>query len=257
MTANEILLIVNADDLGRTSGLNHGIFEAHRRGIVTSATLMVAYAAAAEAAAELAALPELGVGLHVALTGGPPVLPASRLPSLVDGEGRLPRKPDGLGGADPGEVLAEVRAQFDRFLALTGRLPTHLDGHHHCHRVPAVLEAVVAVAGEHGLPVRDAGPPIRPRLEEAGIVTTDRFLDRFYGDEVRLEALLEMLDGLEPGSTELMCHPGRVDEELRAGSGYTVEREVEIDLLCHPEVLRAVRRPGIRLANWSGLGTTS
>ena len=95
------------------------------------------------------------------------------------------------------------------------------------------------------------------RLEEASLATTDRFVNRFYGDEVRLEALLEILAGLEPGSTEVMCHPGVVDEELSAGSTYTVEREQEIELLCHPEVVRAVRRPGVRLAHWGALGTAT
>jgi predicted glycoside hydrolase/deacetylase ChbG (UPF0249 family) len=251
---NETLLIVNADDIGRTSGINAGVFDAHRRGIVTSATLMVAYPAAVEAAADLAAHPDLGIGLHVAMTGGPPVLPPERLPSLVDASGRLPRGPEGLAPADPAEVMAEVRAQFDRFRRLTGRLPTHLDGHHHCHRVPAVLEAVVTVAAEHGLPVRDAGPTIRARLEREGVPTTDRFVNRFYGDEVRLEALLEILGALEPGTTEVMCHPGLADEELVASSTYTVEREREIELLTHPEVVRAAGRPGIRLGHWGDLG---
>lgn len=256
-TPAETLMIVNADDLGRTPGINAGVFEAHRRGIVTSATLMVAYPAAAEAAAEMAAHPDLGVGLHVALTGGPPVLPPERLPSLVDAAGRLPRRPEGLGGADAAEVLAEVRAQLDRFRRLTGRLPTHLDGHHHCHRVPAVLEAVVAVAAEHGLPVRDAGEGMRPRLEAAGLATTERFVDRFYGEEVRLAALLEILDGIGPGTTEVMCHPGRVDPELAAASTYTTEREREIELLTHPEVLAAVERRGIRLTHFGALGAAA
>jgi predicted glycoside hydrolase/deacetylase ChbG (UPF0249 family) len=251
--SGEILLIVNADDLGRTSGINAGVFSAHRRGIVTSATLMVAYAAAAEAAAELAAHPDLGVGLHVALTGGPPVLPAESLPSLVDGAGRLPRRPDGLASADPGEVLAEVRAQLDRFRRLTGRLPTHLDGHHHCHRVPVVCDAVLTVAVEHGLPVRDAGPPVGARLRQMAVPTTDRFVDRFYGDEVRLEVLLEILAELGPGSTEVMCHPGVADEELLAGSTYTTERQREIELLTHPEVLAAVRRDRVRLDHFGAL----
>ncbi|MFQ5348874.1 MAG: carbohydrate deacetylase [Thermoanaerobaculia bacterium] len=255
MATAETLLIVNADDLGRTTGVNAGIFEAHRRGIVTSATLMVAYPAAAQAAAELAAHPALGVGLHVALSGGRPVLPVGWVPSLVDSDGRLPPGRDGLGSANPGEVLAEVRAQVDRFQRLTGRLPTHLDGHHHCHRVPAVLEAVVEVANEHDLPVRDAGEGIRRRLERAGIATTDRFVNRFYGDQARLETLLEILAGVGPGTTEVMCHPGRADAELLDGSSYAVEREREVEILTHPDVVRAARRPGVRLADFGALGT--
>ena len=256
--AAESLLIVNADDLGRTRGINDGIFEAHRRGIVTSATLMVAYEAAAEAAARLGENPGLGVGLHVAMTGGPPVLPPERLPSLVDAEGMLPRRRQDLGSPDPDEVLAEVRAQLDRFRRLTGRLPTHLDGHHHCHRVPAVGEAVATVAAELGLPVRDAGEGLREVLERASVATTDRFDDFFYAEGATLEGLLAFLAGLAPGSTELMCHPGAADPELEAlGSTYTRERERELEILTHPEVVRAANRPGVRLAHWGALGAPS
>ena len=258
MSAAESLLIVNADDLGRTSGINEGIFEAHRRGIVTSATLMVAYEAAEEAAARMAEHPDLGIGLHVAMTGGPPVLPAERLPGLLDAEGMLPRHRDALVSPDPAEVMAEVRAQLDRFRELAGRLPTHLDGHHHCHRVPAVGDAVATVAAELGLPVRDAGQGVRSRLEEAAVPTTDRFESFFYAEGATLEGLLEFLAGLGPGSTELMCHPGAADPELAAaGSTYTRDRERELEILTHPEVVRAARRPGIRLAHWGALGAES
>ena len=82
-------LIVNADDLGRTPGINSGIFEAHARGIVTSATLMVGFEAAQEAASQLTRFPQLGIGLHVTLTGARPLLPPALLPSLVDQDGRF------------------------------------------------------------------------------------------------------------------------------------------------------------------------
>src|SRR5687767_6392407 len=103
-------LIINADDFGRTPGINRGVVEAHERGVVTSATMMVNYAPAAEAAALARQKPSLGVGLHVALTGGPPALPPQQIPSLVDFQGRLPPKPENLGDAKPEEVLAEARA---------------------------------------------------------------------------------------------------------------------------------------------------
>ena len=251
---DERLLIVNADDLGRTAAINEGVFAAHRRGIVTSATLMVAYPAAVEAAARLAEHPDLGVGLHVALTGGRPVLPPERLPSLVDADGRLPRRRQDLGSPDPVEVAAEVRAQLDRFRRLTGRLPTHFDGHHHCHRVPAVLEAVVALAVELGLPVRDAGEGMGDRLRAAGVATTDRFDDGFYAEGADLVALLGVLADLPPGSTELMCHPGLADTELAAaGSTYTDDRVRELEILSDPRVARAVDEAGIRLINFGAL----
>lgn len=244
------LLIVNADDLGRTPGINAGIFEAHRRGLVTSATLMVGFPAAEAAAAELAANSDLGVGLHVALTGGRPTLPPERVPSLVDAEGRLPRRPEGLARARRDEVLAEVRSQLRRFRELTGRSPTHLDSHHHTHRLPVVLDALVTVAGEAGLPVRNASPAVGERLRQAGIPTTDAFVERFFGAEARLDVLLEILGAVEPGVTELMCHPARVDDELRGASSYVEERELELAALTSPEAQRAVEAAGLRLIHF-------
>lgn len=247
------LLIVNADDLGRTSGINAGIFEAHREGIVSSATLMVGAPAAEEAAAALPDHPELGVGLHVTLTGGVPILPPGRVPSLVDGDGRLPRRPDGLAGADPGEVVAEVRSQLAHFRELTGRLPTHLDSHHHSHRLPVVLEALVDVAREHLLPVRNASPAVERRLREADLATTDAFVERFFGEEARLGTLLAILGGAGEGSTEVMCHPGHPDEALGAESTYAAERERELEVLTDPAARAALVELGLGLGHFGHL----
>jgi hypothetical protein len=244
------LVIVNADDLGRTPGINAGIFAAHRRGLVTSATLMVGFPWAAAAAREWRSLPELGVGLHVTLSGGVPTLPPARVPSLVDVAGAFPRRPAGLAGARPEEVLAEVRGQLARFRELAGRLPTHLDSHHHAHRLPVVLEALLEVAREHRLPVRNASPEVGARLRGAGVATTDAFVERFFGAAARLEVLVEILASLEPGVTEIMCHPGEVDAELRAGSSYADERQRELEVLTHPEARRAATAAGARLVHF-------
>jgi hypothetical protein len=252
MSRNAKLVIINADDLGRTPGINAGIFAAHREGVVSSATLMVASPAAEEAAAALPDHPELGVGLHVTLTGSVPTLPAARVPSLVDARGRLPRRPEDLAG-DPGEVLAEVRSQLGRFRELTGRLPTHLDSHHHSHRLPVVLEALVAVAREHRLPVRNASPAVGRRLRAAGIATTDAFVERFFGAEARLEILLEILRGIGEGSTEVMCHPAYPDEPLLAESTYAAERARELEVLTDPAARAAIAAHGLRLGHFGHL----
>lgn len=248
------LVIVNADDLGRTPGIDEGIFQAHREGIVSSATLMVGFPAAAAAAAAWADLPELGVGLHVTLTGGePPTLPAGRVPSLVDADGNLPRKPDGLGGARPAEVLAEVRHQLARFRELAGRLPTHLDSHHHAHRLPVVLDALIEVAREHRLPVRNASPNVAARLAGARVATTDAFVERFFGAEATLETLLDVLRHAGDGSTEVMCHPARIDEPLRDSSSYVDARARELHVLTDPRARDAVREAGLTLGHFGHL----
>lgn len=247
-------LIVNADDLGRSPAVDEGIFEAHREGIVTSATLMVGFATD-QTGRRLRDVPDLGVGLHVTLTGTTPTLPAEQLPSLVDAEGRLPRNRPQLRELNlhRAEVLAEMRHQLERFHDLTGREPTHLDGHHHCLRVPVVLDAFVELALEHRLPVRRASPEVARRLGESGIPTTDAFIEHFYGDDVRPEVLREILVSLPDGVSEVMCHPGRVDDFLRSGSTYTDERELELQLLTDPELPGILAQHGIRLSHFGNL----
>jgi predicted glycoside hydrolase/deacetylase ChbG (UPF0249 family) len=248
------LLIVNADDLGRTTGINAGVFEAHERGVVTSATLMVAYPAAEAAVRAAVRYPRLGIGLHLQLSGGRPLLPAADVPSLVDQAGLLPRRPDErLAAAAPAEVLAEARAQLERFRSLAGRLPTHLDSHHHAHRLPVVLEAVVALARENGLPVRGASKEVTDALREASIATTDFFVEEFYGEEASDSTLRRILGELPAGVTELMCHPGRVDAELRSSSAYSQDRERELGLLTADATRRLVRDLGIRLVHFGDL----
>jgi predicted glycoside hydrolase/deacetylase ChbG (UPF0249 family) len=247
---SERILIVNADDLGRTPGINAGVFAAHRHGLVTSATLMVGFGAAESAARALGAHPELGVGLHVTLTGTKPTLPASRVPTLVAADGNFARRPDALGDIDPREVRAEVEHQLALFERLVGRAPTHLDSHHHSHRHPVIRDVLIDVARERGLAVRSSSEDVRRALRDAGVATTDRFIESFYGEATTLDVLLGILRGIEPGTTELMCHPGQVDGELRDGSTYAHERERELTTLCHPQALALAAELGLRLARF-------
>ena len=246
-------LIVNADDLGRTVGINDGVLAAHRDGIVTSATLMVCYAAAADAARRLAEAPALGVGLHLQLSGGRPLLSAEQVPSLVDARGDLPRRPDGLATARREHVERELRAQLERFEELVGRAPTHLDSHHHAHARTAIFEVVAGLAAERSLPVRGASPEVAAALEARGVRTTDAFDDRFYDEGVDLATLHAALDQLAAGVTELMCHPGRCDDELRGASTYAEPRDREVELLCAPSVRARVADLGIELIHFGEL----
>ena len=253
MSADLRRLIVNADDLGRTSGINEGIFAAHQKGLVTSATLMVIYPAAEEAADSMDHYPDLGVGLHVQMSGGTPLLSPETVPSLVDDEGRFPAKLEGLIDIAPDQVRVEVEAQFERFLELTGHLPTHLDGHHHCLRHPLVGEALIQVARQWQLPIRRASSQVADWLYQTGVPTTDVFVEDFYGTEARLDALLQMFEAMDPGTTEIMCHPGLSDDGLRNDSSYSDQREEELAILSHPDVLRAVKTHDIHLTHFGEL----
>ncbi len=245
--------IVNADDLGRTHGINTGIFEAHRLGIVTSATAMVNYESVLEAAAFSSENPKLGIGLHVALTGGRTALPAAKVPSLVDAKGQQPKKPEGLGTPSPSEIAAEVRAQFDRFVEVFGRKPTHLDSHHHSHRRPDVFEVVAALALREGLPVRNAGGGMGEELRRRTLRTNDFFDETFFDSGVCVARLVAIIEGLPEGSTELMCHPAHEDQELAASSSYAATRVHELKALCDPAVRAAIERADIRLITFADL----
>jgi predicted glycoside hydrolase/deacetylase ChbG (UPF0249 family) len=246
-------LIVNADDLGRTHGINTGIFEAHRLGIVTSATAMVNYESVREAAAMSRENPGLAIGLHVALSGGVTALPAAQVPTLLVQDGRQPAKPEGLTGARPEEIAAEVEAQFQRFVEVFGRKPSHLDSHHHSHRRPDVFEAVCALAKREALPVRNAGGDMRESLKSRGLRTNDAFEERFFDAGVSVENLVAIIENLAEGLTELMCHPAHPDEELRASSSYASVRVVELAVLCDPRVKAALQKAGVSLTTFAAL----
>jgi len=246
-------LIINADDMGRTPGINQGVTEAHRRGIVTSATVMVNYPAAEQVARIARENPGLGLGLHLQLTGGPAALPPERLRSVVDAAGHLPAKPEALRDPDPAEVLAEARAQLRRFQDILGKLPTHFDSHHHSHRTPAVFEALVTLGRETNRPVRCASPTMVRELRERGVRTTDAFREDFFDREATLEKLAAILDELSPGATELMCHPAVVDDELRRSSGYAEPRTRELAVLTSAAAREAVQAAGVELVHFGQL----
>jgi predicted glycoside hydrolase/deacetylase ChbG (UPF0249 family) len=248
-------LIVNADDFGRTRGVNAGVVEAHLLGIVTSATVMVLEPAAEEGVSDVRRrAPRLSLGLHFALTGGG--LPASRpdrVPSLLVG-GRIRRFPADLPQELPTEEVAwELDAQLFLFDKMAGGPPTHLDSHHHSALHPSVQPVFAQAALRLEIPVRASSSAAREELRAAGLRTPDRFVDGFYGAGATAAKLRAILLALEHETTELMCHPGRADERLVAGSTYARERELELALLCEPELKSLVAEQDIRLVSFRDL----
>jgi predicted glycoside hydrolase/deacetylase ChbG (UPF0249 family) len=247
-------LIVNGDDFGFTRDVNAGIVEAHQRGILRATTLM-ANGAAFEDAVQLArATPGLDVGCHLVLVrGGSVADPACALPSSV---AELLRAI----ALRRFRVYEELHAQVRRILE-AGIQPSHLDTHKHTHLLPPVLEAVARVAAEFG--IRWVRRPFQvPLLRRRCRATLDRYgcrtTDHFAGFRLtgRLDAreLAALIRRLPAGVTELMCHPGRCTEELRAA--YTrlkQSRQIELDALTAPEVREAIEQAGVRLVSFREL----
>jgi chitin disaccharide deacetylase len=220
-------VIINADDFGYTRGINRGIAEAHRSGVVTSATLIVNGLATEEAVRMARDLPGLSLGLHVNFTNE-----AQRLVEFDDAK----------------VASAEMRRQLDRFVSLLGRLPSHLDSHQHVHRHPARRPIFEQLAAEHGLPLRDTPP----------VVFKGGFYAQWeYGvsdpSKVSVDALERMIrEEVKDGITELGCHPGYFDEAMEIV--YHRDRETELRTLCHPRVREVLREEGIRLIGFQQLG---
>lgn len=252
-------LIVNADDFGYTPGVTSGIVRAHREGIVTATTLMVNARDSDGAGAAARRTKTLDVGLHVVFTYGRSLLPAARVPSLVDAEGNFPRVRDLLREGRPkaDEALAEARAQYARARELIGREPSHLDTHHWVHDMRALEDAMLELAKETGAALRAHDGRQRARFRDAGVRTTDRFVREYqHTGAIGLESLLALLEHLaeeEAGTVELMCHPGEPDEALLSGSTYAAERGVELGVLTDGAVRDAIAHLGIELVSYTAV----
>ncbi|HEY3124199.1 MAG TPA: ChbG/HpnK family deacetylase [Thermoanaerobaculia bacterium] len=248
-------LIVNADDYGRTPGVNEGTLEAYVKGIVTSATVMILEPAAQEGIRlARAAAPDLALGLHFAVTGGGASASlAGTLPRLAPG-GRFVRSVEELPDRIPEEeIRREIEAQIALFEKLAGRPPTHLDSHHHSALHVSVQPVFAAVALERGLPVRAANSRARGQLRESGLHIPDYFIESFYGSGATAENLRFVLAHLREGVSELMCHPGYPDEALLAGSSYAREREQEVAALCDPMIRESLAADDIELITFREL----
>lgn len=161
-------MIINADDLGLTSGVNRAIAECHQRGVVTSATLMATGSKLEEAVALVP--PGLGLGCHVVLVDGVPVLPEGEIPSLAFAENGTAFAPTlgsfiqrmGMGRFSEQEIEAEATAQF-RKLQSAGVTLSHFDTHKHTHVFPAILRPLLKAARTCGIrAVRNPFVPVRP-----------------------------------------------------------------------------------------------
>ncbi len=219
-------LVVNADDFGKATGINEGIVQAHRHGIVTSASLMVRGPAATDAASYAKRAVAFSVGLHLDL---------GEWAFQAGGWVERYRVTD---VADRRAVIEEVADQLDRFQDLVARAPSHLDSHQHVHRHEPVRSVLLEVAARLGVPLRG----------HSGV----RYQGEFYGQGGRgepypagitVDALLAIAQRLDEGWTELGCHPGAgpVDDV------YGAEREQELHTLCHPRVRAGLGGLGVGL----------
>ncbi len=271
-----IRLIVNADDLGLADFIDTGILRCAREGILRSASLLVR-GRTARTVIDEARRAGLGIGVHLALSGGlPPAADPEKVPTLLEGA-TLRRSWTGFAAQLlAGRVdLDQVELELDAQVAMAQELGSvdHVDGHQHLHVFPGVLERVLRVCQRRGIhamrlpiepPLAGAGPARELKRSLISTVARSgqvpewmRTPDRFHGlaDGGRLgeEALLAILERLGPGTHEIGCHPGAGEGVVAADPGWRSSWALEAQALCSRRVARRVEELGIELARFADL----
>lgn len=285
-------LIINADDFGLCAGVNRAVAEAHRAGALPSATLMATGDAFEEAVDLARQLPGLGVGLHLCLVGGRPLSAPASIPGLVGKDGRL--LPDltafatrwASGGLHADELLREASTQLERLME-AGLSPTHLDTHKHTAVLPPVAAVLAELCRRYDIQAVRApfdSDPWRRALAPAdaqgtlrrqwlmgravhlfrlafrsllkGVGRPDRFFGVAYTGIWTPAYLERTLKSLPVGTSELMVHPGILDESLkRQSTRLREQRQRELEILVE-HVPSLAEHLGVRLANFSVFSMT-
>ena len=249
-------LIVTADDFGAAVAVNAAVEQAHRHGILTAASLMMAGDAVDDAVARARAMPSLGVGLHLVLVDGRPVLSAARVPALVDRTGRF--RDDMVRAAfriflDPAarrQLAAEIAAQFAAFAA-TGLRLDHVNAHKHFHLHPTIAATILAVGARFGM--RAVRAPVEPaavldriepgrgggvdvaaiwarrvarRMREAGLAVPDQVFGLRWSGHMDAARLSGLIDHLPAGLSEIYLHPATDDAYPGHAPGYAYRGEL-------------------------------
>lgn len=237
-------IIFSADDFGLSLGVNRAVEHAHRHGVLTQASLMVAAPAAADAATRAKNLPALNIGLHLVLVDGDSELGHNKLPTITLPNGRFPKNQAALGikyfvsATARRELAAEIRAQFTAFAA-TGLPLHHADAHKHMHLHPTVANLMIRIGSEFGL-TRIRIPAEPPRImkrcgetmrfpdyalyawtrvlkhQSRRLAATDHVFGLKWSGHMTLPRIRRLLENLPPGSSEIYFHPAtHRDRSLR------------------------------------------
>jgi len=276
-SADDRLVILNADDFGMCDSTNRAIAALLHDGIIDSTSLMTA-CPWMKSAAETARLhPEFDVGIHLTLTSEwknykwGPVSAWDPDDIRLDDLGYYSAETPAIAHANPNWVWSECRAQVEAALKLGVDL-THMDNHMTVLHGPVGIsrgEAImIELAAEYGLPLRLPRHPLEfiPHEEsfirmadKLGVVLPDYlavlpfFLQEGEGYETVKRQAADTLRGLKPGVTELIFHPSRATDELKAITGTWAIRQMEYDVFRDPDLQELLRTENIRRIRWRDL----
>ena len=277
-------LIINADDFGLTGGINKGIILAHKKGILTSATLIPNMSGFEEAVTLAKENKTLGVGIHLNIIRGKPVSDPQKVETLLNNKGNfltiypflkkfISRK------INIKEIEYEFSAQIEKVLK-EGIEITHFDSEKHIHSLPPIMKIVIKLAKEYRIPrirfinefclsfsIRSLKAIIvsylNKRMKETILKARILIPDRFYGicesGKMNVEKFKKIFSNISPGITEIMTHPGIIDDEYKRieqeyGPYYLgKEREKELEALIDSDLKDIIKKENIHLINYGDI----
>ena len=276
-------LIINADDFGKHELINQAVEKGVAEGCLRSATLMSGGKAFDSAVAVAKRQRELGVGIHFTLVNGFPILPPKEIPSLVTAEGGFYDdyttfvKQYALGKVNFEEVRAELAAQLQK-MEQTGLVLTHADSHQHMHTLPGIIDIVLRLAKKAGISaVRTPRTPLLCgdfgglgqligrlglgtlarlaafKAERKGLATPEHFAGIVAGEAVSEAYLLEIIRQLQPGTTEVMMHPGLDNKVLVPDCAWEHDFESEQAAIMSPAVRELAAAGQVEITNFRAL----
>ncbi|MBE6075201.1 MAG: ChbG/HpnK family deacetylase [Selenomonas ruminantium] len=276
-------LIVNADDFGRHELINAAVERGVTEGCLRSATLMPGGKAFASAVAVAKRHAELGVGIHFTLVNGYPVLPPAEIPSLVTAQGVFYDDHTAFvkrfitGKVNLEEVRAELAAQLQK-LEQAGLVLTHADSHQHMHTLPGIIDIVLELAAAAGIKaVRTPRTPLfcgkfggvgqligrlglgtlaqlaAGKAQKRGLATPDHFAGIVAGEAVSEAYLREIIQQLQPGTTEVMMHPGTENAVLVPDCGWEHDFEAELAAIVSPAVRELAAAGAVEITDFRAL----
>lgn len=240
-------IIINADDLGLSKGVNNGILEAYKNGVVNSASLMVTTSYFEETIAFIKSNNLDNIGVHVNLTEGKPLLKTHK--TIVDGNGFFKREIYLDDKVNLNEIHNEVKAQIEKAID-SGVELNHIDSHHHVHATFIFRKVFIALSNQYQLPLRKINNTVVNPFKvakfyldtkDANYYSTNFSAD-FFGPNATTENLLEILTKYKGKNLEIMCHPGFKDDE---NGSYNLERANELKILTSPEIITFIKQ------NWT------
>ncbi len=240
-------LMVRADDLGYSKGINYGIYECVKQGVIKNIGFMVNMPDSIEGY-ELVKNYDICLGQHTNICVGKPVCDPTLIPSLVQENGEFKTSKDYRNSKEDfvvlEEAILEVEAQYQRFKQITGFEPRYFEGH--AVQSANFFKALKIVADRHSLKLCDfSSQPGAMCISGQDVYMYMGCMDEDYNPFTYFKSIYKGAN--TEGYHMMVCHPGYLDAVILNTSSLTIPRTKEVEMLCSSEFKQYIQKNNIKL----------